>query len=383
MMSRSLGILTVTLMLAAGGHAIGQSMAPDRDRAVFVDDTDHVKEELMRRAGTPTEETASKPPVLKAVLAPRAIPTSPAVFRQAWHEKPISQDLTGQCWAFASTSFFESEIHRRSGRAIKLSEMYTVYWEFVDKARHFVATQGRSRFTRGSEADATIRVWHRYGIVPAAAYPGRPVGRDFFDDRLAFAEMLSALKETRERADWNEERVVADIRTILDRHFGPPPTRVEVDGQSLTPLEYLRDVVQLDLTGYVTLISLLQEPEYAFTALPVPDNWWNSQDYFNVPLADFVRVLRAATEAGPSLCCTIDRTEPGFLPRQDIAVIPTFDIASSSIDDAARQLRFSNGSTTDDHLVHCVGFYEGDGHRWYLIKDSETQPRNGHHGGYM
>ena len=156
-----------------------------------------------------------------------------------------------------------------------------------------------------------------------------------------------------------------------------------MDGQSLTPLEYLRDVVQLDLTGYVSVISLLREPAYAFTMLPVPDNWWNSQDYFNVPLADFVRVIRAATEAGQSLCCTIDYTEPGFLPRQDIAVIPTFDIASAAIDDAARQLRFGNGSTTDDHLVHCVGFHELDGRRWYLIKDSETQPRNGHHGGYM
>jgi len=382
-MKTYLCFVLTTLTLTFGPHASAQAAPPAHDRAVLVSEIDHVKQELIRRAGTPVTEDAAGAPTLKAVLAPRRLPGSPAQFRRIWHQPPICQGLTGQCWAFASTSFFESEIHRHSGREIKLSEMYTVYWEFVDKARHFVATRGKSRFTRGSEADATIRIWQRYGIVPATAYRGRPAGRDFFDDRKATAEMLEVLKNARNHADWNEDRIVAAIRAILDRHFGPPPTQVDVDGRKATPLEYLRDVVRLDLADYISVISLQQQDEYAFGALPVPDNWWDSDDYYNVPLVDFVRIIRAATDAGVSLCCTIDYTEPAFLPRQDIAVIPTFDIASAAIDDAARQLRFSNGSTTDDHLVHCVGACEIDGRRWYLIKDSETKPRNGHHGGYM
>lgn len=38
----------------------------------------------------------------------------------------ISQDITGTCWSFSSTSFLEAEIIRTTGRKIDLSEMYNV-----------------------------------------------------------------------------------------------------------------------------------------------------------------------------------------------------------------------------------------------------------------
>jgi len=74
-------------------------------------------------------------------------PTGPGAFEtQAWHFPPTPQYLTGSCWSFSSTSFIESEIHRISGQEIKLSEMWTAYWEFVNKARGYVATRGESYF---------------------------------------------------------------------------------------------------------------------------------------------------------------------------------------------------------------------------------------------
>ena len=42
----------------------------------------------------------------------------------------------------------------------------------------------------------------------------------------------------------------------------------------------------------------------------------------------------------------------------------------------ARQFRFSNGTTTDDHGMHLVGYYEKDGNDWYLIKDSGSGSRS-------
>ena len=59
-----------------------------------------------------------------------------------------------------------------------------------------------------------------------------------------------------------------------------------------------------------------------------------------------------------------------------------FVIYSEQIDKNARQFRFSNHSTTDDHGIHFVGYLEKDGRDWYLIKDSGSGLRNGRNVGY-
>jgi len=43
---------------------------------------------------------------------------------------------------------------------------------------------------------------------------------------------------------------------------------------------------------------------------------------------------------------------------------------------------FSNGSTTDDHAIHLIGYKEADDGWWFLIKDSASGSRNGKHAGY-
>ncbi len=65
-----------------------------------------------------------------------------------------------------------------------------------------------------------------------------------------------------------------------------------------------------------------------------------------------------------------------FCKERNITVIPEFDIPSANINEDARQFRFSNGTTTDDHGMHLVGYYEKDGVKWYLIKDSSSGSRN-------
>ena len=57
---------------------------------------------------------------------------------QQWHNPPVSQGNTSTCWCFSTTSFLESEVYRLNKIQVKLSEMYTVYWEYVEKARRFV-----------------------------------------------------------------------------------------------------------------------------------------------------------------------------------------------------------------------------------------------------
>ncbi len=265
---------------------------------------------------------------------------------------------------------------------MKLSELFTVYWEYVEKARRFVRERGESEFGEGSQANAVVRIWKTYGAVPAEAYTGLLPGRRFHDHATMFAEMKDYLQGVKAAGEWNEELVLSTIRAILNHHIGEPPGRVTVEGRSLTPQEYLRDVVRLPLDEYVDVISILEQPYYQWVEYEVPDNWWHSRDYVNVPLDEYMAIIRKAIRAGYTLAIGGDTSEPGLEGHAGLAVVPTFDIPSAYIDEHARNFRFRNGTTGDDHGIHLVGYAEKEGKEWYLIKDSGSGARNNRHPGY-
>ena len=311
-------------------------------------------------------------------------PQSPDEFRSVWHLPPVLQGLSGMCWCFSTTSMLESEVHRQSGRVIDISELYTVYWEHVEKAREYVRTRGRSVHGEGSESNAVFRIWKKYGCVPASAYTGLKPGATFHDhENTLFPEIHAYLASVKAANAWNEETVVATVRAILDHWLGAPPEKVTVDGASYTPEEYLAKVVRIDPGDYVDLLSLMEKPWYEKVEFPVPDNWWHSADYHNLPLDEFMAAIKGAIRKGYSIEIGGDMSEPGYSRgAAGMAVVPSWDIPAAFIDDEARQFRFSNGTTADDHGLHLVGYVEKDGKDWYLIKDSWSSAYNSSHPGY-
>jgi len=108
----------------------------------------------------------------QADLSGMTCPNKISFYQKEWHLPPVSQGNSNTCWCFSTTSFFESEVNRLTGQEIKLSEMYTVYWEYVERAKRFVSERGNSAFSEGSEANAVIRDFKKYGIVPKEVYTG-------------------------------------------------------------------------------------------------------------------------------------------------------------------------------------------------------------------
>jgi|WetSurSiteA1Bulk_404760.scaffolds.fasta_scaffold00020_22 bleomycin hydrolase len=295
---------------------------------------------------------------------------------QYWHNAPISQGNTGTCWCFSTTSFLESEAYRINKIQVKLSEIYSVYWEYVEKARRYVQERGNSVFDEGSEANATTRIWKKYGVVPAEAYTGLLNGRKYHNHELMIEEMKSYLESLKANSGWNEEAAIATIKSIMNHYLGEPPAEIIVNGKKLTPLQYLNDVVKINPDDYVDILSYRQEPFYQLVEYKVPDNWWHSTAYINVPLDVYMSALKSAIRKGYTLSIGGDVSEPGFDRYTQCAIVPDFDIPATYINDDARQFRFSNRTTTDDHGIHLVGYLEKDGKDWYLIKDSGSGSRN-------
>src|SRR5690349_18179058 len=101
-----------------------------------------------------------------------------------------------------------------------------------------------------------------------------------------------------------------------------------------------------------------------------------SKDYYNVPLNDFISTIKNAIKNGYSISIGGDVSESGMDNHLGVMMIPTYDIPSAYIDDYARQLRFSNGSTTDDHAMHLMGYTEKSNGTWFLFKDSGSGGHN-------
>ena len=310
------------------------------------------------------------------------LPKSRAEFAQIWHNDPVAQGNSGMCWCYATTSLFESECYRLHKKKIKISELHTVYWEYVEKARRFVREHGDSHFGQGSQANAVFYIWKKYGCVPAEAYTGMKEGQVHHNHSKMFNQMQTYLQSVKRDSAWNEEIVLGTIKSILNHHIGEPPKKITYDGRKMTPKQFLAEEVKVNPDDYIDVLSLMIAPYWQKTEYVCPDNWWHSKRYHNVPLDDFMKTLKQAVQDGYSLFIGGDVSESGYFSFKDVAMVPSYDIPSEYIDENARQFRFSNQTTTDDHAIHIVGMQEKENGTWFLIKDSGSGARNGACSGY-
>ena len=307
------------------------------------------------------------------------LPNDKTLYTTEWCQPTISQGNGGTCWCFSTSSFYESEIYRMTGKQVKLSEMYTVYWEYVEKARRFIDKRGDSNFDEGSEGNAVARIMKQYGAVPESAYTGLLHGRKFHTHAQMMEEMKGFLNSMKTSNAWNMEYGLSTIKDIMNHYIGMPPTEFEVDGKTYTPMTYMKNYLELDPDDFVEILSYKQEPYWEQVEYKVPDNWWHSKDYYNVPLDVFMDIVKDAIKNGYTMSIGGDVSETGFSRETNCAMVPDYDIPSDYINEDARQFRFSNGTTTDDHGMHLIGIlenYKGSGKDWYLIKDSSSGSRN-------
>lgn len=378
-MKKIISILIVALLVP--GFAVSQEK-PKKDKGIFVEPKNAFWDEIQKATD---EFGKTKPAPEKAFvvdLGAFEAPKSLEGFNAVWHNPPTSQGATNTCWCFATTSFFESEVYRLYGKKVRISEVFTVYGEYLERARRFVRERGDSAVAEGSEANAVTRDWKLYGCVPWEAYSGLKPGQRFHDHTKLIAEVSSYLAHLKAANAWNEDEAVATVRAILNHHLGAPPDKFMVEGREYTPQGYLKDYLKIDPDDYIDVLSYMQQPYGRQVEYEVPDNWWHSKDYSNVPLDTFMKILKSALSRGYSVSLGGDISEPGKNAAKKVFMVPTFDIPSEDIDESARQYRFGNGSTTDDHGIHLIGYKAVDGKGWFLIKDSGSSAFNAEPKGY-
>ena len=174
---------------------------------------------------------------------------------------------------------------------------------------------------------------------------------------------------------------VRQFETMAGEHFlaGEIPGFIHLsigqEGSSVGVCSCLRP------DDYVATMSTLYFPFYTRAEFRVPDNWWESEDYYNLPLDVYYDLIKKAVTGGYTVAIGGDVSEPGYQGFEDAAMVPAFDIPQSHINQESREFRFYNRTTEDDHGVHIVGYAKVGGRDWYLIKDSARSSRWGKYKG--
>ncbi len=260
--------------------------------------------------------------------------------------------------------------------------MWTPYFEMIEKCRRYIRKRGDSYVAGGGESNSITRIWKKYGVVPAEAYCGLLNKTDKHDHEPMMDEIESYLEYIKTSELWDEEHNLKHVRLIMDKYMGRPPEKFTYNGKTMTPKEFLKNETGLNLDDYYSLMSTSYFPFYTYREFMVPDNWWFSKEYINLPLEVWYGVIKKSIQSGYTLIIGGDVSEPGKLGMKDIIFIPSFDIPEKYINQDSREYRIYNESTEDDHGIHLVGFKRYKGKDWFLIKDSGRSARYGKHKGY-
>jgi bleomycin hydrolase len=375
--------LFFALCIGLNSFSVSAQQKQIKDKGVYKDRQPGYYQQVIQKSineNNQSEEVQRLPAYFTIDLSEYKFPVNKDNYTSFWHNSPVSQGITGTCWCFSGISFFESEVYRLTKQQIKLSEMYLVYWEYVERARAFVRNKGEIYFAEGSEANAVIRIMKTYGVMPLEAFPGKPVTQAFYDHRKMVEEMEKFLQFVKENNFWNEKTVIETIQTILKSYMGEPPQKFTYHGKEITPGQFLTDILQLNLYDYYSFMSTMELSYNERGELVEPDNWWHSTDYYNVTLEDFLGIITNSISKGYTISICGDVSEPGHTNQAKVSIIPTFDIPEDYIDASSRQMRLVNQSTIDDHCIHIAGYLLQDGVYWFLVKDSgsgafDAEPR--------
>lgn len=299
-----------------------------------------------------------------------------------------SQGSTGTCWIFSSISFIESEILRKGGKELDLSEMFIARNSYPHKASQYVYMHGMANFGPGGQFHDVLDQIRDHGLVPDSIYPGK-LKNQFRHNHGELGSVLDGFLKgvIKRRGRKLTPYWMKAMNSILDVYLGKIPESFSFGGKSYTPQKF-RDELGINPDNYIEITSYTHHPFYKKFRLEVPDNWSFDRNYYNVPIDELVEIVKESLKKGYTFVWDADVSEKFFSKdRTDVAVVPEKEwerktrkereakikkpVKEKTITQEMRQESFENWTTTDDHLMHITGLTKDQrGKEFFIMKNS-------------
>lgn len=293
------------------------------------------------------------------------------------HTGVKNQGASGTCWSYCTISLLESELMRQGKGSYELSEMFTVYHCYIERAVLYLRTGGNNNFSQGGIDNDVFWVIRNFGLVRDEDYDGLWPGEDFINHSEMARSLTGFLKGVTSgkypSAKWEK-----GFTAVLDTYMTKPPEKIIVDGMEMTPVEFASSHLGIKPEDYVGITSFLHMPYYEQSELYLPDNWMHHSDFYNVKLDEFMAIIRNAVERGFTVSIGADVSEDTWHSKEGYAVYKEGETVTAE----EREEMWDNWRTTDDHGMHVVGIAEDeDGNLFYYTKNSWSE-QHGPYNGY-
>ncbi|MFV0564920.1 MAG: aminopeptidase C [Flavobacteriaceae bacterium] len=296
-----------------------------------------------------------------------------------------NQGSSGTCWSYSGNSFLESEMIRMGKEPVEISQIFTAYFTYLEKAKTFVRLHGEQAQGEGGQLHDVLTIFRKYGAVPREVYTGLRDGQT----RNNFSEMSSILHGMNEGIVKNKQLTPVwqkAVTGVMDSYLGTPPETFSYRGKTYTPRTWADQVVGINPDDYVGISSFDEYPYYKTFVLLIPDNW-SYESFYNVQMNELTDIIDNALASGYTVAWASDVSEKYFSWKNGVAYVPTTDIAQMSADEQKnmfngpkaeadispkeRQEAFDDYRTTDDHGMHIVGIStDQNGKEYYIVKNS-------------
>jgi bleomycin hydrolase len=298
-----------------------------------------------------------------------------------------NQGRSGTCWAFATTSFVETELIRMGKGKHDISEMYFVRWTFPVKADKYFRLHGKSNFGQGGQAHDVMNVIKNHGLVPKQFYDAKIFDSTTYNHSELTTLLNSELDAVLKKRGGKISNLWRDVFCFtLDKYLGTPPEEFEYNEVKYTPKSFA-DSLGLNPDDYIEFTSYTHHPFYEKINLEIPDNFADAP-YYNVPVDDLMSVIDNALNNGFSVAWDGDVSDKYFFRKECYAVVPIDDLdeqiqydddgneiiepeIEKEITQKMRQNSFDSFQTTDDHLMHITGIAKDQNEtKFYYTKNS-------------
>ncbi len=180
------------------------------------------------------------------------------------------QSQSPTCWAFGTNSLFESDLLKKQNLRLNLSEMFIARYAYIDKARKWLATKGKTYNQGGGQFHDVIRIVNQYGIVPEEAYNGRPKG-EFYHNHARLDTAMKIFTEglLQQGKTGLNDKDLQQMNDTLDRYLGKVPEIFWFDLKPYSPKTFAKEIGlsaddyfwKINSTGqaivYITLVWMI------------------------------------------------------------------------------------------------------------------------------